>query len=177
MSKKFTIFLILSLFVILGFGCNGLVQDDKNDIGDNVDASTIMPVPSPDNQGNFNLNEMIVEPSADSGQPTDSGDSITTDPAPDPVSEVKTFNITAKRFNFTPSTITVNQGDTIILNITSTDVAHGFAISGYSINVRVEPGTTETVRFVADKKGSFTFRCSVICGSGHGGMRGTLIVQ
>ena len=43
---------------------------------------------------------------------------------------VREFQITAERFQFSPSTIEVNQGDTVRLVVRSVDVAHGFRIDG-----------------------------------------------
>jgi len=91
--------------------------------------------------------------------------------------QVKEFTMVAKRWDFEPSTITVNEGDTVRLIINSIDVAHGFAISTFGVNERLNAGETVTVEFVADRKGTFSFFCSVFCGSGHGGMRGSLIVE
>jgi len=91
--------------------------------------------------------------------------------------EVKEFDMVARRWNFQPDTIRVNQGDRVILNIRSVDVMHGFAINKFRVNSRLIPGQTTTVEFVADKKGTFTFFCSVLCGSGHSTMRGQLIVN
>ena len=91
--------------------------------------------------------------------------------------EVKEFKITAKQFQFNPSTIEINKGDKVKLVITSTDVPHGFAITEYGINERLEPGKPVTVEFTADKQGTFTTFCSVICGAGHLGMKGKLIVH
>ena len=92
-------------------------------------------------------------------------------------SKIKEFDITAKKFEFIPSTITVNQGDKVRLNIKSVDVTHGFAISEFGISENLRPGKTVTVEFTADKKGEYTFFCSVYCGGGHSGMRGKLIVE
>ena len=94
-----------------------------------------------------------------------------------PSAEVKEFKITAKQFQFSPSTIEVNKGDKVKLVITSTDVPHGFAITEYGINERLDPGKPVTVEFTADKQGTFTTFCSVICGAGHSGMKGKLIVH
>lgn len=94
-----------------------------------------------------------------------------------PTGEVRVFEMTAKQWEFTPSTITVNQGDAVELHITSIDVTHGFALPDFEINERLEPGEDVHVEFVADKQGTFTFFCSVPCGSGHGGMSGQLIVE
>ena len=92
-------------------------------------------------------------------------------------SSIKEINLTAKQWEWNPSTITVNQGDTVRLNITSVDVEHGFSISRYNINELLSPGKTVTVEFLADKTGEFSYSCSVVCGEGLGQMNGTLIVQ
>lgn len=91
--------------------------------------------------------------------------------------ETKEFNVIAKKWDFSPDTITVNEGDTVILNIESIDVDHGIAIPDFGVNEKLSPGNTVKIEFVADKKGSFSFSCNVFCGIGHGSMRGTLVVQ
>ena len=83
----------------------------------------------------------------------------------------------ARQWEFEPSVIEVNKEDTIRINLTSTDVAHGFAIREYDIDRRVEPNETINIEFIADKEGTFTFYCSVFCGAGHGRMKGTMIVR
>jgi len=94
-----------------------------------------------------------------------------------PVSNVKEFDITAKRWDFTPSTITVKEGDKVKLNIKDIDVTHGFTLFEFGVSERLTPGKTTTVEFTADKKGEYTFFCSVPCGKGHGGMNGKLVVE
>ena len=89
----------------------------------------------------------------------------------------KTIDITAQQFKFTPSILTVNKGDTIVLHLTSMDVTHGFYLDGYGINVVINPFKTTTVTFVANKVGKFTFRCSHTCGNFHPYMLGELRVQ
>ncbi len=91
--------------------------------------------------------------------------------------EPKEFTIEAKQWEFIPSTLTVKQGDLVRLKITSTDVTHGFSLPEFNVNENLEPGRTVTVEFVADKKGTFSFACSVYCGAGHGSMVGQLVVQ
>ena len=90
---------------------------------------------------------------------------------------VKEFKITARQFQFEPSTIEVNKGDKVKLIVTSVDVPHGIAIPEYGIDKRLEPGKPATIEFIADKQGTFTAFCSVFCGSGHSGMKGKLIVR
>ncbi|MBI4177107.1 MAG: cupredoxin domain-containing protein [Candidatus Aenigmarchaeota archaeon] len=90
---------------------------------------------------------------------------------------VKEIQMTASQWKFEPSEITVNQGDTVRLEIKNIDVAHGFSLSEFGISKQLPAGATTTVEFAANKKGTFTFFCSVFCGSGHGGMTGKLVVQ
>lgn len=91
--------------------------------------------------------------------------------------ETKEFQMTAKQWEFIPSRIEVNKGDKVILNIKSIDVAHGFTLSDFGVDEYLEPGKEISVEFIADKTGEFTFFCNVYCGTGHGGMRGVLIVN
>jgi len=94
-----------------------------------------------------------------------------------PTSQTKEFTIVARRFVFEPDTITVNAGDTVKLTINSVDVTHGFAISEFGVNATLFPGQTKTVEFVASRSGTYRMFCSIVCGSGHSSMKGTLVVQ
>jgi len=98
-------------------------------------------------------------------------------PMMDDESSLKEFDVIAKQFEFDPGTITVNEGDTVLLHITSTDVAHGIGIPDFGVSAQLPVGETVDVQFVADKTGTFEFKCSVFCGSGHKEMTGTLVVQ
>lgn len=87
------------------------------------------------------------------------------------------FDVQLKRFEFSPGTITVKQGDRVKLNLTAVDVSHGFSLPDFGVSQNVEAGETVSVEFTASKTGTFTFRCSVFCGDGHASMSGTLIVE
>ena len=89
---------------------------------------------------------------------------------------VMEISMVAKRFSFEPSTITVKKGTKVKITVSAADVPHGIAIPGYGINAPINPGTPTVVEFVADRAGTFEFYCSVYCGSGHGTMKGSLIV-
>jgi cytochrome c oxidase subunit 2 len=90
---------------------------------------------------------------------------------------LKTFTLTASRFMFDPATIEVTQGDRVRLVLHSSDTTHGFALPDFSVKVKLpKDGTPVTVDFVADKAGTFEFKCSVFCGMGHRGMKGRLVV-
>lgn len=91
--------------------------------------------------------------------------------------EVKEFNVIARQWNFEPATIEVNEGDIVRIKIKSVDVPHGILIPEYDINEVLDPGKEVTLEFKADKKGTFSFLCSVPCGPGHSDMRGKLVVK
>ena len=92
-------------------------------------------------------------------------------------SEPRIINVIAKRYQFDPQIITVNQGEHVRLNITALDRDHGIQIKDYDINKKLKKGVPATIEFTADKAGTFPFRCSVWCGLGHGRMKGQLIVR
>ena len=95
----------------------------------------------------------------------------------DEVSEVVEFDVVARQYEFEPSEITVSEGDTVILHVTSEDVDHGVAISEFGVSEDVLAGETVDIQFVADTAGEYSISCSVYCGSGHLGMSGTLVVE
>jgi heme/copper-type cytochrome/quinol oxidase subunit 2 len=88
----------------------------------------------------------------------------------------KTFRIEARQFAYSPSELEVNPGDTITIQLVSVDVVHGLYIDGYDLSVEADPGQTATLTFIADKPGSFRFRCNVTCGAMHPFMIGKLTV-
>jgi cytochrome c oxidase subunit 2 len=86
------------------------------------------------------------------------------------------IQITAKRFEYSPKEITVKRGVPVVLEFTSLDRLHGFDCPGLKLRMDIRPGKVNTLRFVPDKAGTFPFHCDNFCGSGHEGMKGTLIV-
>lgn len=85
-----------------------------------------------------------------------------------------------------PNMIIVNQGDTVVLEITNPRKhAHILSIPEFGVNSQIlEPrGGIDTVTFVADTAGVFTFSCGLpynpdklYCSPDHSMMTGTLIV-
>ncbi|MFB5639639.1 MAG: cupredoxin domain-containing protein [Nitrosopumilus sp.] len=85
-----------------------------------------------------------------------------------------------------PNTIIVNQGDTVVLEITNPRKhAHTLSIPAFNVNSEMlEPREgADTVTFVADTPGVFTFYCGLpynpdklYCDPDHSMMTGTLIV-
>lgn len=91
--------------------------------------------------------------------------------------ELKEFRVEAFQFGFDPEVIEVNQGDRVRIIALSRDVPHGLSIPEFDVNLYLNGLQEQTAEFVADKKGTFSFSCSVPCGSGHGSMNGQLIVR
>ena len=89
------------------------------------------------------------------------------------------IQVSAERFAFSPSEITVEKGTVIEFHLTSEDTDHGFRIIDTDIDVSIPKrrrGET-IVRYTADKAGRFIIECSRPCGAGHTAMRATLVVK
>jgi len=84
--------------------------------------------------------------------------------------------------------------DACLLKITSADRDHGVKFNLYPDSAKetgspglifaspqdcykVEKGTATTVEFTAQTPGTYSFKCCVSCGMGHGRMKGKLIVE
>ncbi len=98
-------------------------------------------------------------------------------PAPAAGPQAKEFTVLASQWQFSPSTITVNKGDTVKITLVNKDVSHGISIPDFGFDLKAGAGQTASGQFTADKAGTFQFRCNVFCGDGHRDMVGTLIVQ
>lgn len=86
------------------------------------------------------------------------------------------FRLDARQFAYSPSELKVNTGDTVTIQLVSTDVGHGLYVDGYDLSIEADPGQTRILTFVADKPGSFRFRCNITCGAMHPFMIGKLTV-
>jgi cytochrome c oxidase subunit 2 len=95
---------------------------------------------------------------------------------PTPASQEQVVKISAKRFEYSPSVIKVKVNAPVVLELTSLDRVHGFAIPDLKLEAQIKPGEVTRVRFVPEKTGTFAFHCNVFCGSGHEDMTGELVV-
>ena len=101
----------------------------------------------------------------------------------------KRYHNICKVMGVSPNKIEVNKGDLVRLHfITANDEVslyngHGFGIDGYNINTFLVKGIQQTLQFVADKPGTFMFRCTSFCAfpdanpMNHFNMLGSFIVH
>jgi cytochrome c oxidase subunit 2 len=105
------------------------------------------------------------------------------------------IEMTAKKYEYSPSPLRVKRGVKIQLRITALDRTHGFKINLnpdgsekksdfgliFSSNnedcLKLEKGVPTVVEFVARTPGTYSFHCCDRCGLGHGGMKGQLVVE
>lgn len=89
--------------------------------------------------------------------------------------------MTVVRSHYTPERVEINKGDHVVWHLTSLertrDATHGFALSGYNINLSLEPGETQTIEFDATQSGSFTYYCTEFCSALHLEMLGYFLVK
>jgi cytochrome c oxidase subunit 2 len=85
--------------------------------------------------------------------------------------EPKVIAISAKKFAFTPSAITLKKGEPVILRLTSADRVHGFMSKPLKIDTDIAAGKTTDVTVTPSSSGNFTVICDHYCGTGHGNMK------
>lgn len=75
---------------------------------------------------------------------------------------VKTFDIEGKPFEFSLKEIRVKEGERVRVNFTNTQGFHDWGIDEFRVRTKqLQAGQSETVEFIASKKGEFEYYCSV----------------
>ena len=110
--------------------------------------------------------------------------------------DVQVIQVTAKKYEFSPSRVHVKAGAKIQLKVTAIDRDHGFktavvpdgadssAHPGLEFTApqsndgwKLKKGRETTIEFFAKTPGTYEFGCSVACGIHHGRMKGQLVVD
>ena len=81
----------------------------------------------------------------------------------------KDFSVSARKYSYKVTAgsnevpdIRVQLDDMVTVTFSAEDIAHSFTIGDhYRIDRRAEPGKPATIRFKADKEGSFEIRCTL----------------
>ena len=89
----------------------------------------------------------------------------------------KTFEVSAANFSYDVKEIKVKQGDKVKIVFTNKEGFHDWVIDEFSARTnQLAADKSETIEFVANKKGTFEYYCSV--GSHRAmGMKGSLVVE
>jgi cytochrome c oxidase subunit II len=88
----------------------------------------------------------------------------------------KKIEVSVKKFGYEPAEITLKKGQSVVLELTTQDVAHGLKFKELNLNTKIEKGKAAELAFTPSQVGDFVGHCSVFCGSGHGSMTLTLHV-
>jgi cytochrome c oxidase subunit 2 len=90
-----------------------------------------------------------------------------------PTGKTVEVTVNAKNFDFDVKEIKAHLGDKVKITLKNDDGAHGFAIDDFGVDIK----GGETAEFLVDKKGTFDYYCSLMCGVGHDQMKGKLVVE
>ena len=91
--------------------------------------------------------------------------------------DLPVVEITAKRFAFSPDRITLKKGETVKLRIHSEDVTHGFFLRPLKLDEEIPAGQTIEVTVTPEMAGTFMTICDHFCGTNHGNMNMTIVVE
>jgi nitrite reductase (NO-forming) len=87
------------------------------------------------------------------------------------------FIIESGQSYFKPGEIKVKQGDRVRITLNNIEGSHNLGIDEFNAKTKtIQTGESDTVEFLADKKGTFEFYCSV-ANHRQMGMVGNLIVE
>jgi heme/copper-type cytochrome/quinol oxidase subunit 2 len=89
----------------------------------------------------------------------------------------KTFEISARKYAFSPARLEVRQDDLVRVTLTSQDIPHSFTIDKYRISKRVGSGQSVVFEFRADQSGRFPIYCNLTVDPGCREMMGELVVS
>jgi cytochrome c oxidase subunit 2 len=89
----------------------------------------------------------------------------------------RVVEISAKKFEYAPNVVTLKKGQPVTLRVTALDRAHGLLVPAFHIDLDAIPGTPAETTFTPAESGKFDAICDHYCGSGHGNMKMTFVVE
>jgi cytochrome c oxidase subunit 2 len=89
----------------------------------------------------------------------------------------RVVEISAKRFAFTPNEITLKKGEPVTIRMTASDHSHGLFIKPLGVDLDAVPGHPDEITITPAQAGRYTAICDDYCGSGHGNMKMTIVVE
>jgi cytochrome c oxidase subunit 2 len=97
--------------------------------------------------------------------------------AQNPSTQPRVVEISAKKFEFTPNVVTLKKDEPVTIHFTSTDRAHGLFVKAFKIDLDADLGKPADVTVTPHEAGTFGAICDHYCGSGHGNMKMTFVVE
>jgi cytochrome c oxidase subunit 2 len=97
-------------------------------------------------------------------------------PRANAAAQPRVIEIRAKKFQFSPSEITLKRGEPVILRLSSEDRAHGFLLKPLKIDTDITPGKATDIAVTPMAAGQYVVICDHYCGTGHGNMKMKLTV-
>jgi len=170
MKKMLVFACIFSLFLLILSGCSSSDGGTASGVSRPINSQVLVVNTSTTNTSN----DTLVNTSLDQSTPLVNETSASV--------SVKTFVLTGINFKFLMNdtespTITVQEGDTVRIEFTSTQGFHDFVVKEFNASTtKVSDGGSTFVEFVADKKGTFEYYCSVGAHRANG-MKGNVIVE
>lgn len=169
MRASYTSLFLIGGLLLVGAGCSQATPTPAPTANNNTNA--VVPVNTNtvrenDNQ-NTNLNSNV-------NTPTNTNTNTAVD---DDSGKTKSFSVEASNFAFSLKEIKVKQGDRVRITVTNKGGFHDWKLDEFSLATKqLQADQSETIEFVADKRGTFEYYCSV--GQHRAmGMKGNLIVE
>ena len=94
-----------------------------------------------------------------------------------PATAPQVVEISAKRFEFTPKEVHLHAGQPVTIRLIGTDRAHGLLIKPLGVDLDASPDKPDQITITPATPGTFNAICDHYCGSGHGNMKMTVVVE
>jgi len=91
--------------------------------------------------------------------------------------EPRVIEMTARRFAYEPSEISLKAGERVVVAIRSLDFVHGMNIPDLDRRLDLVPGKITRLELQPQAPGEIEFVCDNFCGDGHETMHGRFIVR
>lgn len=164
---------ILIALGLIGAGYYLFTQQDATDMSDGIESEEEMT----EDTTSTDADAAADDATEDDDSMLDADVSAEAEVDVDADTTTQVIDLDGFNFGYSMDEIRVSEGDTVTINLTSTDGFHDWVVDEFdAATERVRDGETTSVTFVADTAGTYEFYCSV--GNHRAeGMVGTLIVE
>jgi len=89
----------------------------------------------------------------------------------------RVVEISAKRFEFNQKEVHLRAGEPVTIRLVSTDHAHGLLVKDLGIDLDAAEGRPDSITITPAHAGTYPAICDHYCGSGHGNMKMSFVVE